>query len=216
MRYAPGNRLPRHRHEHGYAALVVAGSYQEAGDAGRFRTEPGTLVVHGRFEAHQNHFSSSGAQVLDLPLKGCPGALFGCVADADEIVRLAERDLEAAAHLALASLKPGPEMMADWPDLLAAELRSGKVFDLRGWAMRIGIAPSSLSRGFAQAYGVSPKRYRADGRARAAYSALSGRMDSLASLAIDLEFADQAHMSREIRSLSGFTPSQIRRAARSR
>ena len=44
--------LSRHRHEASYAALVISGGYEEAGDRGRQRARAGDVVIHGAFEAH--------------------------------------------------------------------------------------------------------------------------------------------------------------------
>ncbi len=57
----------RHSHEHAYAAIVLSGGYEEAGDHGRFKVQAGDVVLHERFEAHINRFSASGATVLNLP-----------------------------------------------------------------------------------------------------------------------------------------------------
>ncbi len=67
----PGLVLPRHRHANGYATVVLAGSFEEAGFAGRFAAKPGDVLLHGK-----GHFS---------------------VPDPDTLARLAERDAEAAA-----------------------------------------------------------------------------------------------------------------------
>lgn len=62
------DRMPRHRHGEAYVALVLAGSYVEAGDRGRLRIEAGQAVFHDRFESHRNEFFGHGAQGLNLPV----------------------------------------------------------------------------------------------------------------------------------------------------
>ena len=83
--------LGRHVHEEAYAALVLSGGYEEAGDHGRFQVKAGDVVFHEQFEAHLDRFSETGAGVLNLRLPiGCsytPGA--ARVADPDSVVRLA-------------------------------------------------------------------------------------------------------------------------------
>jgi len=52
--------LARHVHAGSYAALVLSGRYEEAGDHGRFQVQVGDVVFHGRFEAHLNRFPAAG------------------------------------------------------------------------------------------------------------------------------------------------------------
>ena len=44
-RLAPGSVKRRHRHAQGYVAVVLSGSYVEAGDEGRRRVGPGDALV---------------------------------------------------------------------------------------------------------------------------------------------------------------------------
>jgi len=60
--------LGRHVHEKAYAALVLSGGYEEAGDHGRFRVKAGDVIFHEPFEAHLDRFSETGAAVLNLRL----------------------------------------------------------------------------------------------------------------------------------------------------
>lgn len=204
--------LARHRHPTPYAALVLSGGYTEAGDLGRHRTQSGDMLVHGAFDAHQDRFGLSGARVLNLPLSTRTHPIVGRVANPDAVARLAETDLGAAAELALATIVSGADECADWPDLLAKALRANEVSCLAEWAHEAGVASTSLSRGFRLAYGVSPQRYRAEFRARRAVGKLFKMPSSLAGIAAECGFADQAHMTREIVRLTGQAPSMLRRA----
>lgn len=206
------DRMPRHRHSHGYVALVLAGGYVEAGDRGRMRVEAGQAVFHGAHESHRNEFFRSGARVLNLPAEQVePGATLGHVDDADAVARLAERDAGQAAELLRQMFRPSAARLADWPDLLAAALAADPNLCLADWAGTLGIAPPSLSRGFRQAYGTSPKRYRLELRAVHALRRLPSWPGSLAGLAAELGFADQAHLTRTLVVLTGRTPRQLRR-----
>src|SRR5689334_17015230 len=113
------DRMPRHRHAEGYAALVLAGGYVEAGDRGRVAVQAGHVVIHHAFEAHEDHFSRAGAVVLNLP-HIARNSLTGVVQDPDAIARLAERDITAAANLLQETFRPVDAQLADWPDRLAA------------------------------------------------------------------------------------------------
>jgi AraC-like DNA-binding protein len=204
-------RMARHRHAEGYVALVLAGGYIEAGDRGRMRVEAGQAVIHGPHESHQDDFSTAGASVLNLPLIGPdPDVAVGHVDDADAIARLAERDPHQAAALLRATFRPLAARLNDWPDLLAAVLATEPECRLADWAAAMGIAPPSLSRGFRRAYGTSPKRYRLELRAIRAARLLPGWRESIAALAAETGFADQAHLTRAIVALTGRTPHRLR------
>lgn len=205
------DRMARHRHRHGYFALVLAGGYIEAGDRGRLRAEAGQAVIHGAYESHQNAFSGVGARVLNLPALGAElDATVGRVDDADAIARLAERDLGQAAELLRETFHASAVRLNDWPDLLAAALAAEPNLGLAEWAEAMGIAPESLSRGFRRAYGTSPKRYRLELRAIRALRLLPGWRGSIATLAAETGFADQAHLTRAIVALTGQAPHRLR------
>jgi len=206
----PRERIERHRHGQAYAALVLAGGYQEAGEAGRRRLVPGDVAVHEMFSAHMNAVTACGAVVLNLPVEGLYGG-FGRVEDPDAVVRLTERDPAAAAALLCESLTPAAGQMLDWPDALARDLADDPDLRLGDWALARGLAPETLSRGFGRAFGVSPRRFRYEGRARRALRVVIGGAAPLAELALDAGFADQAHMSHAVADLTGAAPGFWRR-----
>jgi len=209
-RHSASERMPRHRHVEGYAALVLAGGYIEAGDRGRIRVQAGQVVIHGAYEAHQDHFASAGALVLNLPLVGNPELVTGVVKDADAIARQAERDLLGAAALLQETLRPVEARLTDWPDQLAAALSAQRDFSIEDWAGEIGLAPQSISRGFRLAFGVSPKRYRLEQRTLRALRKLQSWPGTLADLAADVGFADQAHLTRAVLAMTGVAPHRLR------
>ena len=209
-RHAAGECLPRHRHARGYVALVLGGGYDEAGDQGRLSASAGTVVVHGDWTAHRDHFGARGAQVLNLPLPAglLPG--MGHIADPDAAVRLAERDPYAAAAYVREQFRAVDTRRDDWPDLLAEALTLDPGLALTPWAGRMALDPASVSRGFARAYGVSPKRFRLEVRTRRALAALPAWRGSLADLAAEQGFADQAHLARSVVALTGMPPVRFR------
>lgn len=205
-----GGRMERHRHAHGYAALVLSGGYVEAGDRGRFRAAPGQVLIHGAWESHMDAVSASGARVLNLPFAEPVAFDAGWVADPDLIARTAGRDVVEALDLFREALRPAADRMGDWPDLLAARLRQDPDTRLEAWADAVGLAPETVSRGFRQVFGATPRRYRAEQRALRAARALQRRNDPPAALAAELGFADQAHMSRAVVALTGLPPGRLR------
>ncbi|MEU7898119.1 AraC family transcriptional regulator [Nonomuraea sp. NPDC049152] len=78
-------------------------------------------------------------------------------------------------------------------------------------AQLLGASPYALSRAFTREMGVSLTHYRNRVRVGRALERLEGGVASLAELAVELGFADQAHLTRTIRSHLGHTPTALRR-----
>lgn len=206
QRLSRNTELPRHRHAEPYLAVVLSGGYEEAGDGGRRHVQAGEAVIHGAFEAHLDRLSARGAEVLNLPLPtGLSLPAFLRLDDVDSVARLAERDPCAASELAVLGLRPFIASAHDWPDALATALNRDPSLEITIWAERHGLAPETASRGFRRVFGVSPKRFRLEARARRAWRCLAGA-SSLAELAAETGFADQAHMTRAVTDLTGRPP----------
>lgn len=214
LRHVAGERLARHCHRHGFAAVVLAGGYVEAGDRGRRAVGPGDVLIHRPFDAHLNQVAARGAEVLILPFEAANDhAAFARTADPDGLTRLAETDPAAASRLLSETMVAVEEGAAEWPDLLAHALREQPQIRLADWASSVGLRPESVSRGFRLAYGVTPAGYRATARAQAAWRAVVSSSDPLAAIAHEAGFADQAHMTRAIARLTGQPPGRWRIAA---
>lgn len=205
--------IPRHRHERAYAALVLAGSYEESGSRGRFRVRPGDVLLHDAFDAHLDRFESSGARIFSLEIEACPADTgIASVGDADAVVRIAERDTIEAGALLLAEIRRKPLVHYDWPDVLAEDLLGDPDWRLDEWARKRSLAPSTVSRGFRKVFGVAPAAFRLGARARHAFRMITGSGESFAAVAATAGFADQAHMGRAIRALTGAPPGSWRRS----
>jgi AraC-like DNA-binding protein len=205
----------RHRHQEAYAAVVLSGGYEEAGDLGRLRVVAGDVVLHDGFEAHLDRFVSSGTVVLNLRLRVgkfvTPG--LAKIADPDLIARTAEKDRAEAISLLMAMATRQRAISLDWPDELAAALLQNPSHILSLWGMRNGIAPWTLSRGFVQVFGVSPEAFRARARARQARRSIETTAEPLVRIAAGLGFSDQSHMTRDVKQLTGMAPMALRAAA---
>jgi AraC-like DNA-binding protein len=112
---------------------------------------------------------------------------------------LGNRPGAAGARLAQAAREA---ILADEPD--AARLLS--------LARRLGVSPYHLSRTFSVHTGVSLTRYRNRVRVSRALHRLHQGEDDLARLAVELGFADQAHLSRTVKSHVDQTPAALRRS----
>ncbi|MFF2503314.1 helix-turn-helix domain-containing protein [Streptomyces sp. NPDC058067] len=78
-------------------------------------------------------------------------------------------------------------------------------------AESLGVSPYRLSRAFPRRLGVSVTRYRHRVRIGRALDRLEAGETSLSTLAADLGYADQAHLTRTMRQHLGHTPTAVRR-----
>ena len=207
--------LPRHRHLRAYATVVLKGDFEESGYAGRIRATSGDVLIHPALDCHANQMVSAGVKLIrlywdDTDGVGGPYQL----ADVDQIARAAETDVRQATHLLKLALRNSPAPSQgrkdDWPDLLLADLSRNTSTEIRQWAESNGLARETVSRGFSSAYGIAPSVLRAELRTRAAWLRITRGGDCLARIAADTGFADQAHMTRWIRRITGATPTAWR------
>jgi AraC-like DNA-binding protein len=125
----------------------------------------------------------------------------------------AARDLAEAVALVeslLSTRVPRPPVQDHWSDELAAALAIDSSLRIADWAETAGLSREAVSRGFRAHYGTSPARFRTELRARSAWARISGDSEPLAVIAHDLGFADQAHMTRAVKWLTGSSPGEWR------
>lgn len=202
-----GASLPRHLHVGAYATLVLAGGYEEAGESGRWRVRPGQVLVHAPFSIHRNQSLDRGAQLVNLPLPlTTTVSTCGATTDADLVARLAERDPGAAAEALLECWEADAPALDDAPDRLAEALSRPSAMPIQAWSERQGVARQTVFRNFRAVYGVSPTRYRVEARVRRAWRLIVTGEHCLTEAALQAGYADQAHMSRHVKALTGRTP----------
>jgi AraC-like DNA-binding protein len=209
--------LPRHRHLRPYATVVLAGSLEESGNTGRICASVGDVLVHPALDCHANQMVSAGVTIIRLDWLDASGVggLYH-LDNVDEIARVAEKDVRAAAQLLERSLaerrRPSPNNRNDWPDVLLDALSRNTAMEISDWAERHGLARETVSRGFRMAFGISPSLLRAELRARSAWLRITRSSERLCRIAADTGFSDQAHMNRWIHRITGAPPLAWRRA----
>lgn len=214
--------MPRHRHLQPYATVVLAGCFEEAGYAGRIRATAGDVLIHPLLDCHANRRVAAGLELirLDWPNGSAIAPGLYHLDEVDDVARTAERDVREASallqHLLLMRRRPSPHRRNDWPDTLLLDLLRSAMIDIGSWAETSGLARETVSRGFAAAYGITASAMRAELRARSAWMRITNESESLCAIAADTGFADQAHMTRWIRRVTGATPAFWRRQSRSR
>jgi len=203
--------LGRHLHRHAFAALVLSGRYVEAGDSGLHQVSPGDVLFHAAHERHLDRFGRHGSDVLVLPLPDTwQGAAHARAADPDRIATLAERDAtDAVVELqrTLVAVAPAND---DWPGLLARALLDDPTLSLQQWGDAHGLRAGSMSRGFRRVFELSPRSFRLHARTHAALRLLRGTRMTGAGIAHASGFADQSHMSRAVRAMTGLPASRLR------
>lgn len=113
----------------------------------------------------------------------------------------------------LAAESPRPSPADEWLVARAREAMAANdpaAGGLLPLAAALGVSPYRLSRAFTRVLGVSVTRYRNRVRVGRAVDRLEAGETSLATLAADLGFADQAHLCRTVRAHVGHTPTALR------
>jgi AraC-like DNA-binding protein len=167
-RRAPGEEIARHRHCAGYAALLLSGSYIEAGEDGHFEVSAGNVVFHGPFHAHCDCIGERGAVILNLALPPWfePNIALGRVSNPDQVVTCAEKGAAQALSQILEEAVPLVSEEMGWPHELSRAIHRDSSLSLSSWAEQRGLSRTQLSRGFSQVFGVPAGSYRAQIRAR--------------------------------------------------
>jgi AraC-like DNA-binding protein len=210
--------LSRHRHLRAYATVVLGGTFEESGYSGRIEATAGDVLIHPELDCHGNRRVSAGLKLMRLnwtDITGLGG--FYRWDRIDELARTAETDLTQATLLLKYGLQekrlPSPGRRKDWPDLLLDDMAHGITTDIGRWAEENGLSRETVSRGFVAAYVVPPSVLRGELRARAAWLRITRSSECLCRIAAETGFADQAHMTRWIRRITGATPAVWRRDA---
>ncbi len=214
-RHPADEEVALHRHRSAYLALVLEGAYEEWSADGRFRLERGDLILHGPFHAHGNRILTR-ARVVNLVLLEAPRTPAKRVARLDRPASWAaaiRRDPAAAAERLLEALQTRPRRTALQPcgrlNAAAEALRSDEAVPIAELARRTArMTPEHFSRRFRDHFGMPPRAYRAEHRFRRALQRLHGRAP-LASVALEAGYADQSHMSRDLRQRTGQSPRHL-------
>ena len=208
--------LPRHRHLSAYATIVLAGTLEEAGYAGRIQARAGDVLIHPSLDCHVNQKVLAGVRLVRLPWSD-PVVTVGLyhVDDLDQLAVAAEKCPVDATRLLAEVLRKraakSPRTCNDWPDLLATRLVTDGSIAIGDWARIHHLAPETVSRGFSLAYGISPEVFKAESRARRAWLRITNGTDELSAIAAETGFADQAHMTHWVRRTTGAPPGAWRR-----
>jgi AraC-like DNA-binding protein len=131
----------------------------------------------------------------------------------DATLALTNRLLQRAAPPAAGRSRKTFERQHRLVDAAREILNVEPAATLASLARELGISPRHLSRLFPQHVGMTLSKYRNSLRTRTALEAIAAGAPSLARLAAELGFADQAHLTRTVHRLTGRPPSAHRTGA---
>jgi AraC-like DNA-binding protein len=206
--------LPRHQHLHAYATIVLAGAFEQYSYAGHLKLQAGDVLINPTFDCHSNRMLSRGITLIRLPWRH--DATFGGVyrnVPIDTIERVAAHGAAEAMGLLEEQLVGRAYTsfpLRDWPEKLAIDLGRNPRLRISQWAESQGVTREYAWRCFFRTFGVAPTQFRSELNARAAVLAIAGSTDPLSKIAADSGFADQSHMTRAIKTLTGASPAQWR------
>lgn len=185
------------------------------------------LVLTARGSARRVLLSGPSSQPTPVPyvagnhnlgVRFSAGTYFAHEPVAAWLDRTTRLPMPSSGAFALAgSSWPFPSLALDSPDvdrLVAALAAAGVVRrdDVVGAALDGGAnrcSARTVERHFARAVGIAPRRVRQIERAREAVARLQdGR--PIADVAYRLGYADQAHLTRDVKRLTGYTPGRTR------
>ena len=239
--FPPRGHLARHTHDRGCVAMMLEGSF-DLTMAGRVHSCPPTAVAtEPAGERHANRMGDAGAHVvviqpdprrtemlhpfarlLDQPSHRHHAGVTGCAArlvrELDRPDHLAELAAEAAVleilvvlgRLEMDAERTPPRWLLRARELVHARfrepLRIGEV------AREVDVHPGHLARAFRQHFRTPLGSYVRSLRLEWVAARLTGSEEPLASIALGAGFADQSHLTRAFKSLTGLTPQAYRRA----
>jgi AraC family transcriptional regulator len=244
--YSPDLQVPPHAHEHATLYMVLQGPYTEVYGRKTLTPKPFSLAFHPANEVHWHHCRDAGGRcfvvevgprwierireytrALDEPAdlqRGLPACLamrlYREFWQDDDAAPLAMEGL-AVEILAEASRRPvqlserrPPRWLDQALDLLHS--RFSEPLTLEGIAAAVGVHPGHLASVFRQHHHCTVGEHLRRLRVEFVCSELARSDTSLAEVALAAGFADQSHLTRTFKRLTGTTPAQFRALVNSR
>jgi AraC family transcriptional regulator len=241
--YLPGERMAPHWHPGTQVSMVLRGVVEEGVGGREHQGTAGAVVVKPAGTVHRNVFGPAPVRMLSINLVSVGADAEDRLAALQAWRWMeggpASRALWRLLSTAGVDREKAPSLLSDgfWEMVDALEAVGAspaspsapppwlrRVHDLlhdcagaappvRDLARAAGVHPVYLARAFRRAYGVPVTEYARRLRVRAAADRVASTELSLARIACEAGFADQAHLTRELRRETGLTPGALRRAA---
>jgi AraC family transcriptional regulator len=236
--YRPGTEIKRHVHLRPYFSILLHGSYRETYSGGIRECGPATAVLHPPGEVHSDQFLGAGGrifrfEIIDDEADSCLARQIWAAAELrnGRVRCLAARlywesrspdcfSPLAAEALALEIISEAtrnafkedncgtPSWFVQAIELLHETLPDN--LTVERIANVVGVHPVHLARVFRRRYGCSIGEYARNWRVEVASRQLATSTSSIAEVAAVAGFADQSHLCRTFKTVSGLTPNQFR------
>jgi len=227
LQHTSGRRLPRHTHERAYYALLLSGGYRETALMASVESVPATLVFHPPSTTHSDEVAPHGGAffIIELGDSWLGRNRHGLVRERPELVGdalalyRAHRsgvvpDLEAEERLwSLAGDDTRNETgVPAWLVRVVERLHDepAEPHTVAALAAEANVHPVHLSRTFRARFGKTAGEYLHRLRVAIVTRELA-RGQALSDVAYAAGFADQSHMTRVCRAMTGATPGQLQR-----
>lgn len=240
LRHNQASMSTLHGHQTAYFSYLAGGSYLERAVRGEVAYQVGTTCFHPADYRHGDEIGTGGArflcveleQALRMSLRQLQHVTLRVAAPTSEVSRIA-----AAIHRELRSTDPGTDLVLEglafqlvgalvrlpverqvpaWLRRVAERLREESHLPTRlaDLAAEAGVHPAHLARAYRRHFHRTVGEELRCERVAAVRAALDRGETSLAGAAADAGFADQSHMSRVFRRVTGMSPAEYRRLVR--
>ncbi len=230
--------IEEHLHVLPFVLLLLEGSYRETSAGRTIVYEPLTLGFHAPGMAHADTIGPNGARMFAVELEqtwqraiaesGTMPAhlselhggealwlvlrLYGQLGRARDVSALT---VESLLYALCACIGKAPEERRPppWlaPVVATLHARFSERLELRALARDAGVHPSHLARAFHAFKGRPIGDYVTGLRVQEAARRIASGRDALSDIAADVGFADQSHMTRVFKDLTGLPPAAYRR-----
>jgi AraC-like DNA-binding protein len=235
--YQPGEYQAPHEHEDSRLILTVRGDFKESRGTRGHSCGPESILYRPAGERHSNQYGAGGAVCIGirlgpewagiLPDHEMPGGSDGSIEMAG-LARRLYRELHNSGPYSIIGVQGGvldilarlrgrqsarcarraPHWIESAQEMLRCRLKSPP--DLAEAARVAGVHPAHFSRVFRQFTGLTVGGYLRRERVQFACSLLQRSRCSLAEIAQEVGFYDQAHFSRAFRRQVGVSPREFR------
>lgn len=239
LRHATGRKLPAHSHKLAYFCLLLQGDYSEYLGRRTLEYRPATMMFHPSGLTHRDEIGGRGGHFLSIEMEPHWLERLGEYSTVpDTVVRVEEgsaalavrlyREFQAfdvcsplaieglvmtmLADLARARVKDErrmPEWLSRAVDLLHDEYR--RHLNITKVAAEVGVHPFHLSRVFRQFHQETIGEYVNKLRVQYACLKLANAETEIADVALGAGFADQSHLTRIFKRVTGMTPGAYRK-----
>ena len=238
--YAARSDIPRHAHAAPYFSLVMRGAYRERCESKTQECTASSLLFHPAGELHADRFGDASTRIFSIELSRAwidridlhglaldqrvtyhrawavelARRLYRAFRTEDSVTDLAVEGLtmELVAELPRRRGAGQPTARPSWLDTAASLFGgAGRPPKLEDVAHGLGIQPGEIARAFRAHFQCSVAEYARRSRIASACELLTTSTLSLSAVASHTGFADQSHLTRELKRATGVTPARYRR-----